>query len=920
MSTVPTSIVSEPRQGLHPSNEISVRRQTSGLPPLDFQAASIRYSRPISHTSNDGPSIMLQPRSYSFSEASSFRDKSFDGAQRGSAKLAEALSCEKSGDDGTQKDGSSSVSSEQSHFKYLSARAVAERLARAIRGSSKSLPNNARCSPTVSADIMSNGFQSEYGVISKRFEECQMNKQEIQSSSCPSSNNRNHKDLSECSEITFESARPHSAVRDGYHNLLGEFDCIGEHENFQEQTGLLFNQELYSDSNSVKGPLREIHVDSTVNCYEMETAECNTGDGFKPNRRQLVGQERQLLGKRLESFISYFDPSNEDLQERARSAEERAAKFELDVMVVDDFILKHDHLSSNKEELRKATATKFHEAEHTIKELQEAKRSLALEVAAELRQRIAERDSAKRMMGFIKTAVDSYVKVSEREKQELQSGLEKELESKHVENTELRERIKKLEEEKAGLQIELTSVSSQDNVLGEKVRNFELLMKGHRKRVEEAEKTILHLRQASVYAQKRHKEVEEELQALRKSNQEREGENHVLRRSLSRLQQLCQDHENNKKQVAYQCLNKSPSDGDYFKHWNKTQLQQELLRLSRIEKTLQGELYASRLEANTLSCQLKSLEEKLRSKEGDACISKSNIENSFFKSQTLALQSENSRWLQAALNDENRSTEAFETSKVSQSLQFGVEGAKLLNEMLDAELFDSRAESCTREEAVEDRYQIIGYARKSLDTESELFQQHTERNEELVRHCNAKNHKTLYSPKQPKEKIEGQTSQVDLEQANGNLEEFRRGNRVQETKLELLREKLTSKEVELELLKEKCKALSQCRGVVQSENTQLQSVLINVNKRVAQLENKLREKEEKIVSLEELKEESLLEILRLRKERDDMQKQAEDLGREALRMSAQVEVLRRKANQLEEDVLLKEGQISILKGTYEACD
>lgn len=61
------------------------------------------------------------------------------------------------------------------------------------------------------------------------------------------------------------------------------------------------------------------------------------------------------------------------------------------------------------------------------------------------------------------------------------------------------------------------------------------------------------------------------------------------------------------------------------------------------------------------------------------------------------------------------------------------------------------------------------------------------------------------------------------------------------------------------------------------------------------------------------------ELSRITAERDNMQQEAEEMGREALRMSAEVEVLRRRVQQLDEDVMVKEGQISILRGNYEAA-
>lgn len=85
----------------------------------------------------------------------------------------------------------------------------------------------------------------------------------------------------------------------------------------------------------------------------------------------------------------------------------------------------------------------------------------------------------------------------------------------------------------------------------------------------------------------------------------------------------------------------------------------------------------------------------------------------------------------------------------------------------------------------------------------------------------------------------------------------------------------------------------------------------------------LAQKEDLLSSLQCEKKDHLKELAKLRQElpraerdRDQIQEEAEEIGREALRLSAEVEVLRRKVAQLEEDVMVKEGQISILRGSF----
>jgi uncharacterized coiled-coil DUF342 family protein len=55
-------------------------------------------------------------------------------------------------------------------------------------------------------------------------------------------------------------------------------------------------------------------------------------------------------------------------------------------------------------------------------------------------------------------------------------------------------------------------------------------------------------------------------------------------------------------------------------------------------------------------------------------------------------------------------------------------------------------------------------------------------------------------------------------------------------------------------------------------------------------------------------------------ERDEMQEEADSMGREALHIGLEVELLHRRLLQLEEDLLLKDGQIAILRSRWEGVE
>ncbi|EFJ31374.1 hypothetical protein SELMODRAFT_409044 [Selaginella moellendorffii] len=139
-----------------------------------------------------------------------------------------------------------------------------------------------------------------------------------------------------------------------------------------------------------------------------------------------------------------------------------------------------------------------------------------------------------------------------------------------------------------------------------------------------------------------------------------------------------------------------------------------------------------------------------------------------------------------------------------------------------------------------------------------------------------------------------------------------------------LKEELMAQEVELEHQDVETKRTVEDRFVLKKDAVKLQALVDEAAQRVISLEHKLAEKEEKITWLQrglndrvqdwsKVKE----ELVRTRKERDSIKSEAEQLGREALRMSAEVEVLKRRVHLLEEDILMKEGELSILQGNME---
>ncbi|KAI5068541.1 hypothetical protein GOP47_0016886 [Adiantum capillus-veneris] len=112
---------------------------------------------------------------------------------------------------------------------------------------------------------------------------------------------------------------------------------------------------------------------------------------------------------------------------------------------------------------------------------------------------------------------------------------------------------------------------------------------------------------------------------------------------------------------------------------------------------------------------------------------------------------------------------------------------------------------------------------------------------------------------------------------------------------------------DLEKLQEDVQILVHTKDRLQEEASNLHSALSLTNRRVHELETELASKEGELGGMKE-------ELGRVQEQRDNVQKEADFMGREAIRLSTQVDRLRRKIERLDEDVMLKDGQLSILRG------
>lgn len=630
-------------------------------------------------------------------------------------------------------------------------------------------------------------------------------------------------------------------------------------------------------------------------------------------------------------------------------------------------------------------------------------------------------------------------KVSDAAHIDLHNGVETDAEISKLADHSLRNRVWGLEEEKGRLHKDLAAMTLKDTILRDKVREFELQMDGHRKRVEKTERTILELRQASAQSSKQSREAEIEVDELRSICARNDGEKLDMQNRIERLQQLCMDHEK-----SIHGLRQGLKNGmDGNKEGRMSRLQKELQRLSDVEITLRNELEASRVEninsrrdINYLverftnqqresTMQMKKLEQELRAEIdcGQAKFAELKDENNllFAKLKLLTrerhdtrealkssdnrvsgLEQENQCLLETIANVEEKlevkqkeimnlqnkiersiqdrdlaqtafalkekvspsgaamtklndihekasSNGAVTTrlkekelpnsahlgSEMRQSLQAAAQQLYSMNERLEAlmnklserdfQLQEAREVIAEKDDVVNDLEHSLSNLAKTVDSQNSRIMRLSKQNEDLTR-VSQSQCKQIEDFQTQITTVLGSKVRADqeLDVTRTQLEECEKQLESQNLTCQLLQGRVDALDLKLQHCQPQITSLLQQRDELELEREKLHHSLANVTLRVTEFEHRLVDREEVVKvqerTLQRLTKEiddSRKELILVKQERDEMQKEAEAMSREALRTSMEVEVLRRRVHQLDEDVLLRDGQICILRGGLE---
>ncbi|XP_051121683.1 uncharacterized protein LOC127245083 [Andrographis paniculata] len=542
----------------------------------------------------------------------------------------------------------------------------------------------------------------------------------------------------------------------------------------------------------------------------------------------------------------------------------------------------------------------------TIKSLTEEKLNMAMEVSAVLEDRIADNALFREKLKHERKELDAQTRKFEKERNEMQLLLEKELDRRSTEwstklekyQTEehrLRERVRELAEQNVCLQREISSFSEMEEDARSRITNSKEKFDDLSIQFKEANEENRYLQETLSEVQGKLRSAEEDRDYIERNYKEKVAECKDLHQSITRLQRTRKDQEKTIEGLQSFCEElgkKNLKENPDF----EVKLQVELKRSTAVEHGLRKELDSCRVQVDTLRSENIYLLDRLKScgKEGAFSTFKldQEINNriSFLQNQTHPLLSESSLLCRRLL-EYAKTNGGFQPNKGQ----------------ISASCFDGH-------EVVECEVKLQGLERAaenlkvSLQTISNVLQ---EKSDLLPQEHNSGGMDSQKS-----------ISNDDLKKQHElRSEDMIKSELKAETLLtSLLREKLYSKEQDLEQLQAEIAAAIRCNDILKCKVQNAVDDCSCLNHKMKELELKMIKKDETInqlqYELQDCKKE--LSIVRgvlekVSEERDMMWEEVKQHTEKNMLLNAEINMLRKKIESLDEDILVKEGQISILK-------
>ncbi|KAL5551688.1 hypothetical protein UlMin_001864, partial [Ulmus minor] len=440
------------------------------------------------------------------------------------------------------------------------------------------------------------------------------------------------------------------------------------------------------------------------------------------------------------------------------------------------------------------------------------------------------------------------------------------------------------------LQREVSNLNKRDKENRSKMAFFEQQFKEQTTRLEDRKDENQDLMKNLSELQEKYTAAEAGRICIQKNFEDKEKECKDLYKSVTRLQRTCSEQEKTidglqqgfgKKLEKNQPLEKADKCVE--------KLQMEQLRLTGVEQSLRRELESNRLEVDSLRHENMNLLNRLKGngKETEAFTVK--LENEMWtricclQNQGLSMLNESSQ-LNSKLLElvKGRPGQFRENKEGIEILEHGLDGLFIVESEMRVQGLRRGIESLTR----------------SLQTMSGLL--HDKSNLAASNGSTQQNH-----------------------QNHQNSEDVMRYELKAETLLtSLLREKLFSKEIEVEQLQAELATAVRVNDILHCEVQSATDNLSFISHKLKDLEIQMQEKDENVSQLQNDLEKSTKELTvargilpKISAERDLMWDELKQNSEKNMLLNTEINVLKKKVESLDEEILLKEGQITILSDT-----
>ncbi|XP_076913883.1 uncharacterized protein LOC143572682 [Bidens hawaiensis] len=471
---------------------------------------------------------------------------------------------------------------------------------------------------------------------------------------------------------------------------------------------------------------------------------------------------------------------------------------------------------------------------------------------------------------LLKAELDFRTRKLEKEKNELQLTLEKELDRRStewsmklekykLEEQRLRERVRELAEQNVSLQREVSTLGekaldNQSKVVhsGQQVKDLTIKM-------EEAVKEKQNLHQDLLELKDKYKAAEEDRELFKRNFEAKDKECKELHKVVTRLVRT-----SNEQDKTIEGLRESlEKEARIFDQDQRSKLQSEQLRLTGVEQSLRKEVESYRLEVDSLRHENINLLHRLKASSEGGCFSTFKLDEELW-SRVHCLQNKGMSMIHDSVS---LCSKLIENIK-EKGLQNGLDSQFIMESDMKVQGFKRGVESLKR----------------SLQNVSDVLQEKSTADKE----CSE------------------DVMKSDL--------------KAEALMTSLLREKLYSKEVDVERLEAELATAVRGNDVLRCEVQNAMDNLSCVTHKMKDLELEVIKKDENIyhlqTNLQDFKKElSMVNgiLPKVSEERDMLWENVQQCSENNMLLKSEIIMLKKKVEALDEDVLMKEGQITILK-------